>query len=332
MFDIQNFLSFHNIPVRYKGENVSKENLNICCPFCIKSGRGDTNFHMGINPKTLAYGCWRNPKVHGGRKIEKLVRLLLDCSWEEAQRIVHGVVVDRPETDSLFDTIKKILNKENSLESETINRPKELIFPPEFIEIKNTGVTKKFWDYLSSRGFDDVGRLIKKYSIFGALNGEYTSRIIFPIFHEGELVSWTSRTIINDFLRYKDLSVEKSLIQPKQLVYNFDELEDGGNLLFVNEGLFDCMKLDYYFPNEARATCIFTKSMTDSQMQQIRELSSVFNKIIIMLDNDAKSSTIDISRKLSFLPNVSFKFLPTGIKDPGDMSKAEVLELYSKLR
>ena len=332
MFNIEKFLQSANIPIRHSGENTQKGNINICCPFCLKSGRGDINFHMGIvveGPDKGTYGCWRNT-AHRGRKIEKIVKLLLNCSFEEAYKIVHGtVLIDLTEGENLLDTFNKIFDNDNEAESETVIPTKELLFPSEFIEIRNTGVTKKFYDYLSSRGFDDVDKLIKKYSLFCALNGEYGNRIIFPIFYEGELVTWTSRSILpNDKLRYKDLSVDKSLIQIKQLLYNYDNLIEGGDSLFITEGIFDCIKLDYYFSTGNRATCISTKSMTGNQEYQIRELSKVFNKIIIFMDNDAKSASMEISSRFCTLPNVSFRFLPDGVKDPGEFTKEEILSEF----
>lgn len=332
MFDIEKWLSFNNTPTRIRGENVKKGNINICCPICIKSGRGDTNFHMGINPLNGYYGCWRN-STHRGRKIENIVRMLSNCSYEEAYRVVYGtVLVERPAGESMHDTInKKLLNKNK--EDDVAPELKELLFPSEFINIKNTGVTKKFYDYLSSRGFDDVDKLIKKYSLFCCLNGEYSDRIIFPIFMNGELVTWSSRRIdSNTFLRYRDLEVDKSLIHVKQLLYNYDNIIEGGNNLFITEGLFDCIKLDYYFSNGNRATCFSTKSMTDNQMYQVMDLSKVFNKISILMDNDAKPASVGISRKLDMLPNVSFKFLPEGFKDPGEFTKEEILNLETEVQ
>jgi hypothetical protein len=332
MFDIERFLQANNIPIRYSGENVAKGNFNIACPLCIRSGRGDTNFHMGINPEGT-YGCWRNPKAHGGRKFEKLVRVLLDCSYEEAYKIVYDTIpVDHVESENWNDIFNKLLDAPDK-EEKIITTPKDLLLPKEFIEIKSTGATKKFYDYLLSRGFDRVDLLIQRYSLLCALNGEYESRIIFPIFYDGELVTWTSRSILpNEKLRYKDLSVDKSLIHVKQTLYNYDELIRGGDFLIITEGIFDCIKLDHYSPKGFGSSCIFTKSITNNQIYQITELSKVFKKIILLLDNDAKSATMEISARLSFLPNVTYKFLPVGVKDPGDLNQKQVLGLMEEIK
>jgi DNA primase len=332
VFNIEKFLSFHNIPVRLKGENVAKGNINICCPFCIASGHSDNNFHMGIvieGAQKGTYGCWRKPRVHGGRKIEKLVRILLDCSHEEAQRIVYGeVLVERIDGESMADAFNKVFNKKQE-KIETVTAPKELILPTGFIDIRSTGATKKFYDYLASRGFEHVEQLIKKYSLLCCLNDDYRDRIIFPFFFNGELVTWSSRTIDNSerVLRYRDLEVEKSVIHVKRLLYNYDSLISGGNSLFITEGLFDCIKLDYDLPSGSRATCLSTKHMTDEQDLQIRDLIKVFKKVFIFLDKDARSESREIRGQFCNFPNVVFRSLPEGVKDPGNLTKEQVLLL-----
>jgi hypothetical protein len=331
-FDIEKFLQYNNIPIRYKGENVSKGELGVCCPFCIKSGRGDTNFHMGINPDNGAYSCWRYPKTHAGRKMEKLVRMFLECSYEEAYKIVYDTApVDLIVTDNLVDIVNKLFDKKSAPKQESDKAPKELLFPSEFIDIKSTGVTKKFYDYITSRGFVDVDKLIKKYSLFCALNGKYANRIIFPFCYQGELVTWSSRTLDQDLnWRYLDLEVEKSVIHVKQLLYNYDSIIEGGNLLVITEGLFDCIKLDYFFSKGNRATCLSTKHMTTNQGHQIRRLSKVFNKIVIFMDSDAMSASWEIRSEFCTLPNVTFKFLPVGFKDPGDFTTEEIKNLENE--
>jgi hypothetical protein len=323
MFDVRKFLAFHNIEIREKGHNVGKGNINVCCPFCIKSGRGDDDFHMGINLTTLVYGCWRD-SVHRGRKIERLVRALIDCSYEEANTIVHGVAL-LEETD--FASLTKNLWNENNEEQETKkNIKKDLIFPKDFVNICPSGLTSRFYSYLQSRGFDDVSLLIKKYELRCCLSGKWKNRVIIPLFFEGELVSWTGRSLYDDaFLRYQDLSVEESIIHPKQFLLNYDNLLKGGEILFVCEGPFDALKVDFYMPESHRSTCLFTKAMTENQLYLLRNLSKVFKCVKILLDEDALSSSINIAGELAFLKNVEFLSLPDEIKDPGNLTKQQVL-------
>lgn len=332
-FNIERFLQSNNIPIRYSGENTQKGNINICCPFCVQAGRGDTNFHMGIKLSTHEYGCWRN-QTHRGHKIEKLVRVLLDCTYAEARKIVYGVeLIEKEEAETWASRINKIFTKDKAGPSpETTPGPKELLFPSSFIEIKATGVTGRFYKYLASRGFDNVDSLIKNYSLFCCLNGEYADRIIFPVFLHGELVTWSTRSIDRyEWLRYRDLEVDKSVVHVKQLLYNYDTLLSGGRTLFITEGLFDCIKLDFYFEHGCRATCFSTKTMTENQRYQLINLSKVFDKIVIFLDNDAKSACLEISMLLRALPNVHYKFLPKGFKDPGDFTRQDVLNLEAEV-
>lgn len=325
MFDLKAFLSKHNIPFRERGENVAKGNININCVFCIKSGRGDEKFHMGIEPNKGVYGCWRN-NSHRGKKLEKVVRALINCSYEEAHKLVYGtVLIERLVDEDIMSVLNRIYNK-SEVEAYKPQGVKELELLPSFIEIRKDDITGKFYQYLVGRGFGNVDALIKKYSLLCCLNGEYADRIIFPIFYDGELVTWSSRSLEkNAYLRYRDLEVDKSVIHVKQLVYNYDKLIKGGNILFLTEGLFDCIKLDYYLSIGNHSTCSFTKHITDNQADQLLNLSIVFNRIIVLMDSDASPESINIMRRLANKSsNIDYRNIEIDRKDPGEFTKQEV--------
>lgn len=320
MFNIKKFLDFHNIPVRERGENVKKTNFNINCPFCINEGRADDNFHLGIDPNQNVYGCWRDSR-HRGKSLERLVKAILNISWVEAVEIVQGPQGLEMGT---FEELCKNPWKTINVKSET---NKFLKLPKEFIEIKKTGILAKFFDYIQSRGFDNIEKLTREYKILCALIGEQANRVIFPIYFEGNLVSWTGRSIYDTAsLRYQDLSVQKSLAHVKRCLYNYDNLDEG-EILFVTEGIFDALKLDWYLPEQYRATCIFTKTLTEDQIYLISKLSKKFSEIRVTLDKDAENDSKRIVKELSFLKNISFQTLPKGVKDPGALSRNQILNL-----
>ena len=157
--------------------------------------------------------------------------------------------------------------------------------------------------------------------------GDWKYRLIFPIYFLGKLVTWQGRQVTREaYLPYRDLSIPESVRHVKFCLYNFDNLK-GGDTLFITEGLFDSLKMDYYSPDGIDSTCLFTKTMRDEQMWLIAELASIYKKIIVLLDSDAQVEAISIYSKLSFLRNVSLGTLPLGAKDPGILTKEQVLRL-----
>jgi len=312
-------LKTNNIEYIADGPNVKKNNVNVKCPFC----ENDPSQHMGISLINGEYACWRDSK-HRGKNFLTLLQEILDCSLDEAKRQLGLKTLEPNE----FDNILSRLYEVEIFTPRKLGGAKSLVFDKSFREIKETGITAPFWDYFLRRGFDNVDKLLRLYEIKCCLIGYWRYRIIFPIRYNGELVSWVGRSISpNATLKYLDLSVERSVRHPKFCIWNYDELLNGGHTLFITEGIFDAVKLDCYFPVGYKATCLFTKTIRDEQKSLLQDLSKVFDQLILLLDADAVTQSWAIASELAYLRNVKSGLLPDGIKDPGDLTKNQVLKL-----
>lgn len=311
-------LTLNNIEYITEGPNVKKNNINIKCPFC----SNDPSQHMGISLINGEYACWRNTK-HRGKSIVRLLQEVFDCSEEEAKRQLGLRTLEPNEFDSILDR----LFEEEKVYHTILGGAKKLTFEKLFRDINKEGMTKPYWDYFVKRGFDNIDRLLQQYEIKCCLVGDWKYRIIFPVRYEGNLVSWVGRSISPmDTLKYKDLSIKQSVRHPKFCLWNYDELLNGGDILYITEGIFDAIKLDFYFPTGYKATCLFTKTIRDEQKRLLQELSKEFGQIRILLDADAQAQAWHIKDEMSYLRNVSLGTLPEGLKDPGDMTKEQVLK------
>ena len=139
--------------------------------------------------------------------------------------------------------------------------------------------------YLKQRNFSPK-LLHEKYKIVGGgLTGAWKYRIIIPLILDGKIVSWTGRSIlskqkINELKipRYKNLSIEQSVIDPKSILYNLDNCMSKTAVL--TEGAFDVMRLgDGFF-------CSFGTELTQAQ---IIEIKNRFSKVFIMFDNEIEA-------------------------------------------
>jgi hypothetical protein len=322
---ILNFLDDINTSYIDLGPNVKKGNINIQCPLC----SDDPSFHMGVDLKTGVFGCWRDSS-HSGN-FTYLVKILTNCSWEEAKKI-SGSRKSRLSMESTLDRVKNILADDKTEEEKP--KLKELKLPSEIRQIREGGITRYFWKYLNSqRGFNDkkkLEELIKTKKIYCCLTREWAYRLIFPIYYEGRLVTWTSRSILErgHTISYLDLSIEKSIRHIKKCLYDFDDLYiHGGETLFVTEGIFDCLKLQFFLPKKYSATCLFTKTIRDEQLYLLLKLTKRFKNIKILLDTDAQIESLRITNSFHSWQNVTVKKLPRGVNDPGEMNKKQVLEL-----
>lgn len=310
-------LKQHNIEFREEGKNISKGWIGINCPFC----QDDEGYHLGIFPKTRFWSCWKNNN-HKGNGYYRLFKKLLNCSEEQLRFLCED---KKLLVEDEFLTIKNKLSATKTVAKS--NCLSGLKFLPEFMEIKDYGDTKKFWDYLIDRGFDEPLKLISKYTLKCCLIGNYKFRIIIPVYKNNELVTWTSRSIYkNAKLRYLSHPQEQSILNIKYTLFDYDYIKVGGDVLFITEGPFDAMKLQYLFtsPNY-KATCLYTKSITSQQEVLLSSIAKKFRKIIIMLDRNELRSTLELSKRLNYIPNLTLKSFPfQDVKDPGELTKKHI--------
>jgi hypothetical protein len=161
--------------------------------------------------------------------------------------------------------------------------------------------------------------------------GDFGYRIIFPIYFEGELVTWTGRVISQSMIRYKSLSVEKSIHRITDILFNDSSIFCGGDVLVITEGPFDAIKVDFYGERYGvKATCLFGMNVSSSQRQILSELAERFDKFVLLLDSKEIVNTLSIKRSLPFL-NLKIGRLPNDIEDPGDLTDMGVKEFVRNI-
>lgn len=332
-FNFLKFLENNGIHFITSGPNVANGNVNIKCPWC---GVADSSEHLGINIETGFWGCWRSTS-HRGRKPHRLVQRLLGCSFERAQQIVGTEkTIDISDFEKLANDPDSIFTKDDIL----VSKSKGLKMPDIFKTIsKKTKASTKFWDYLvTARGFKekDVNELIDLYDLRYCVSGNYTNRLIFPIYDRGRLVCWTGRSIDKASLRYLTLShkeiTAKKRNEPlareniKHLVYNKSEImHTGGRILFITEGPFDALKLDFYGRKyDCRATCLFSMTLQREQEYVLSELSKVFDKLVVLLDQKEQQGSIVLTSALTFIKAFEGSIPFIGVEDPGDLNRRQI--------
>src|SRR3990170_3506093 len=116
MLDIESALKSKRILYLDSGSNVSRGNINICCPFC----PDDPSYHLGINLETGYWGCWRD-SGHRGVTLKRLFKALgwsnseLAELFKEAQEIKLDDWMDCIKSLDLIGTQELVLMK-NKLE------------------------------------------------------------------------------------------------------------------------------------------------------------------------------------------------------------------------
>lgn len=252
-------MNFEKLFTDYKIEYNNRVNrgwVNIHCPYCTEvSG----TFHGGFNTSGDYYHCWKC----GGHDFKQTLSLITNISRSQIDELIHQY----SGRNSVLDKLNKKKAKALKLEL-----PTNTLLPAER-------------EYLRKRNFNPK-YLHEKYKLVGGgLTGSWKFRIIIPLILNGKIVSWTGRSIlskekINDLRipRYKNLSIEQSVIDPKSILYNLDNCRN--EVAVLTEGAFDVMRLgDDFF-------CSFGTELTQSQISMIKER---FRKVFVMFDNEIEA-------------------------------------------
>jgi hypothetical protein len=317
---IKKLLDKYNINYITSGNDVGKNCINITCPYC-----NDDLFHRGLNYETLKSRCWRCGKP------KPIIFTLQDIIGISIEEIKEQLGLEKIASNDIFKEVLSILNPEKK-EDKIVKAINHLVLPEYFFKIKTTGITERFWSYLSQRGFQYDKNKLNKY-FRGCLVGEEAFRIIIPIYMNEKLMTWTARSIYKEEkLRYKTLPSKYSIKKITDCLLDYDDIKNGGDFLFICEGPFDAIKLNWYLPKDSYATCLFTKNISKQQILLLSNIVSKFKKTFIMLDKeDTINNMINIKSNLSLFGNVDSYFL-TEADDPGDLTREQIINIINKVK
>lgn len=291
----------YNIPYNTK---INRGWVNSNCPYC------DTkidSFNMGFNPAQDYCTCWKC----GGHNLQLTLSKLLS--------------IPKTQIDEVIEQYKGRTSLLNTLNGKKIAKAKHLELPTDTF----TPLERK---YLKERNFSPK-LLHEKYKLVGGgISGDWKYRIIIPLIINGKIVSWTGRSILDkatlkqlNIPRYKNLSIEESVINPKECLFNVDNAQ--GKTVVLTEGAFDVMRLGDGF------ICSFGTTLTQTQ---IKEISQRYEKVFIMFDNEpeAQEKARKFGMQLSAIGvdvEVVDAYSDFGKNDGGELNDEEVKIIRKEL-
>lgn len=326
-FNWVQFLDSHHVHYVTSGPNVSRGHIATHCPFC---GSQDPSQHMSLNLKHGGWNCWRNDN-HSGKSPVYLIQALISCSRERAQSIVgEGVFIP----DDFLGAVRELVAPAQS----TVQR--QVTLPEEF---KSFGARKpsagRFERYLLGREFTQrqIDRMTRRFGLRYCTTGRFKGRIIFPVVFQGELMTYTGRTIYPDEeLRYKTLSYDPELEEQPAVgpisdyLLFYDKLvankADCDTLIYC-EGPFDALKVNVIGrPHGICATCFFTSSPSQGQIDLAGDLIPIYRRRYLMLDAGTFATALRTQIDMSTLVHRVLT-LPKHIKDPGLLTEQSLLNI-----
>lgn len=293
---------FDDLGLKHR-DDTRRNWIHVNCPFCINPL--DTHFNGGFNRLQPRFFCWRCGNHN---------------YFDAISRLMGGVPISQ---------VKQTIKQYHYITDEKLP---ERVAKGQNLELPGYRLDTIEKDYLISRGFDPEYLQSKFHIRGGGLNGEWSYRILIPIYYNHILVSWTGRSILTkeqqkqfEIPRYKNLSIEQSVVSPKEIFFNLDNCNKEEVILV--EGPFDVLRMG------DDCACSLGTSVT---REQELLLSSRFKKVYIAFDNEpaAQEKARHLGMNLSSVGmNVEIVNICEDYNknDPGELTEPEVIEIKKEL-
>lgn len=269
--DFNRFLTDHNIPLKQGRRGFT----DIQCPFC-----GDSGMHGGFHP-FKGYVCFRC----GRHPVHEAIMLLTGLNW--------------------FHVEKDYIDNSTQIEPELKPSALEVVLP-KFTK----PIEKQHKQYLISRHFNP-NRIERDWNIMGTGHlGDFKFRIIIPIYHQNNLVSYLGRDITGrSGIRYRAPKLEEEVIHHKHILYGLDYCSTRHGV--ICEGATDVWRM-----GEGAVATLGTGFTT----AQINIINKYFDSATLLYDSgiDAAKRAEELGGLLSGI-GIETDMILLDDGDPGDL-------------
>ena len=211
----------------------------------------------------------------------------------------------------------------------------ELVFKEEKVElssVKPVYLPEGF--SLISRGDSTLAKGIRNYIVNRGFTLDYLTKngigycnkkpffgyLIIPFYYHGKLRYFNARSVIGNGPRYNNPNKDITGVGKEFIIFNHDALEMYRSV-FLCEGAINALTMG------ERGIATMGKAISRYQLNEI--IKSQVERVIILLDPDAKKYAIDVALKLIDFKKVKVVFLPDGY-DVNDLGKTKTMKLVYK--
>lgn len=261
--------------------------IQLDCPMC---GDNSHKYHLGYNIQFGYMNCWKC----GKHNVPNILSLLSGKTWRDCRDIFQEV------------------EKQRGPDQPKLHRLKE----PKGIGPLVT-LHKK---YLAGRGLD-WGNVEKLWGVQGiGIASRLKWRLYIPIHLYGNVVSWTTRAVRENDLRYVSASTEEEALPHKHLLYGEDYCRHS---VIVHEGPLDVWRTG------PGAVATFGTSWTKQQAARIAK----YQIRVVCFDNETKAQQ-QAERLVSLLEPMGGEtyLIRLDSKDAGSATDKEIRQLRKFLK
>jgi hypothetical protein len=270
-------LNEYGIEYHEHGKNIGTGWYGFACPF-----HNDPSHHLGYNIGGNYFSCW-------------------NCGPIRAYDLLKEWGIPYEEYKIAFGT--------GSVEKRHRRHTKGKLKYPEGYKPTLETVHKT---YLKSRGFNPE-KLIKIWKIGSiGLASRLAWRLFIPVYFQGEVVSWTTRSLSNEGARYINARPEEENLPIRSVLYGLDHVRHSA---LVVEGPTGVWKIG------PGTICTFGITYTNAQLHKISKIP--FRAIAFDPEPDAQRRAKRLADSLSVFPGTT-KVVELDSNDPGSLKPKDV--------
>lgn len=280
----RDLLSRYQVPTKDHGEHhhVSAGWTGFDCPYC---SAGSGRFRAALSPTGRAANCW----TCGPLPLLKTLREL---------------------TGEGLDELRRLLGSVREVSGPQVLRRREVLLPPGLGDLLPCHRL-----YLRRRGFDP-DKLARVWGLQGiGLASRLAWRLFVPIHLGGRLVSYTTRSLADDGIRYVTAETDDEVLPARTLLYGGDYAR---NAAVVVEGPSDAWRVG------PGAVATLGVAYTHAQLARLARLP--VRVICFDADPAGQARARKLCDALSALPGRTVNVV-LDAKDPGSASAREVRRL-----
>lgn len=264
-----------------------KQNLT-GCPYCHDGKSKNPRSHFIFRDDGFGWQCFNCGHKHrfNEQNIKTLAGFVSKSAWKKTGAILLEIKKDKIFPSSNLkdqedikdevgeDALKLIDYKEVELPGVSIkyDMPVSKISP--FYRKRFNDNKPKVDEYLRKHC------LIEKKDVYICVDGECSNRLIFPIYFDNKLVSWTARALFPTKTKYLYPPATKEFNDRGTIIYGLDNLFKPENVkqIFVTESLADACLLG--------GMAVLSKNITPEQITILKKFNTQNKKLIFVLDKD----------------------------------------------
>lgn len=248
MSQVRDFLIELGIPSASEKHRHGRSGwVQINCPDC---GEGLNKFHLGINERSMKANCWSC----GPKNLPAVLQRCSDRSFREIQTALASIL------------------------PASFSKGEERAVPTALTLPEGLGkLLPAHRRYLRERGFvPKTIRNIWKVQGIGISTPQLSWRLFIPVVLKGRMVSYTTRAIGNDPMRYVSCPKDEEIVEHKKTLYGIDYVT---STAIIHEGPLDV------WATGPGAVATFGTSFTAAQLRRIGKL----RKVVVCYDSSREA-------------------------------------------